>query len=66
MTIDTAKADRLQTTGPRRRAQLIREGLVALDETLRLLKEAWDQQDSRALGYPDWHAYVRAEFDPKG
>lgn len=46
----------------RLRVRRIRDGLVAMGETVELLKAAYDLRDWETLGYPDWEKYLSAEF----
>ncbi len=45
------------------RADQIREGMRLVRNTLKLIADAYAERDWETLGYPDWDAYVNAEFD---
>ncbi len=46
----------------RRRADVIRMGMVAYDQTLKAIAEAYAARDWEALGHPDWDTYIAEEF----
>lgn len=47
---------------PKKRVRDIRNGLLSLRETLDLIRQAYDQEDWKTLGYGSWQEYLIAEY----
>jgi len=55
---------RLDKAGAHRRAQRVRDGVMAVNELIETLVEIQERQDWLALGYKNWPEYYEGEFGP--
>jgi hypothetical protein len=60
----TKSVSRLDKAGAHRRAQRVRDGVMAVNELIETLVEIQEHQDWLSLGYKTWTEYYEGEFGP--